>query len=1341
MPNRTLSALILLQATLAIADTDELLRRAETRIAHGNDAGARALLRRVIEEDPSHGPALALLADLDPLHGTSLRFQYLRAGRPLDLDVAVRFLDELCVRVHDVSADLQLQVERATLFPADARCERMGPLLPWQLPTEEPLQPEPLGPLRIEAFGTIQDRWREDLGRIVIRLTGEGITSAPTWSRLARLDRRLGDSVAAAAALARAAPVDLREKIELGRTSLEVLPDPCGWWRREGVSILEGAPACIVEEESINALTELCREAQRALATSRDFEGVIRIARELESRTRPGANGRVAEMTVQALGEGWNLDEAYQRLAEDPDPLAQCISAQALFHMLQVDRALAILDQVVAGHPDCAMAWCELRSFYGGAQMHGARRRAEDHLVRIAREREIPAETPFPFAEGARASRWEALPEAQEASRALLRDHPSFRVVKDLLQFWRWRADEAPVQELSAAIEATWPKQSGTNSDDEVANIVDAFVSLRRPDVALRWAARLPVDTAFDRGVEDRDRFDRWMDAVKFMAVLREAASARQLPLAADEYVRGLCLGPTGRNGVPLWVCRQREELTKDRSFLDLPGGAYVLSLMLDPWLQHERASGLRKQACAAGCRAPGLLRQLAREGEDVLEALREADPAEARTIEALRSDDPTRIEELLDRDDELRPRQVAEIQVHLARLGHPTGEAEASVEEVGGSRRIAADGEATTARSLLDLLTDPPAWSDAGRTRPLFDGGTELCAAVRSALLPPRTAGEGQLPRVSIDPYSSRPVDAPRDSEEAHLLRSWASRSAKLSAEEWNTALQAMAERHPLDLRWGQLAMQRAAEDSRDVWHLTCAALRDSHTRNPCFLAASLATCEDPVEADRILDLVLSLLDRERPSVQLGALEWTSARKAPPLDRHLCDRVRALLPGLALRCDGEEDLAAVSSRASNLGLGDLSSELDTRLFTARTPWIRTAAVLREADRRRDGVDWLLGLAMDGHIEELGRAPILHLLNAACGAGREDAAFVALEASWRLGWPAETDNPGDRVRDWEDARRSAWLGEVLDRRASGEGLPPWGWSFLWRMHCGGRRPKTPKGTVAQHLLDAGYVEREAWLEALRTAPLEEMAKRVRALVDGLPAPEEVVDAGEFVASVAQHLGEAGDPRTAVEFARAWADRCGPIAIQDSHDPPLRQVPPELRWHRLFSEVLWQVTFGGSGRALVAEGLPALLGALSDTRDPATREALISPLAWPAEKGGRERAAAAMDWEQWRCSRSEVRRQGGYERLCYLLEHNRSLIEVCAECLLADHATDPEPPSDEVRAWEQRLSDPDVASRDAASGDLALRGERGVALVRALLRSTDPEVSSRAAAVLEEIADP
>ena len=236
---RPLLALLACAAALH-ADVETLLRRAETRLAHGNVDGARALFEQAAAADPACPQALERLATLDTEGGAASRLRYLRDASQVDPEAAARFLLELRERVIDLPEEAWLEAERSAMQPIEPLPRIAGPCRPWERLAPQSVFPPMPGPLRGEALGTPAHAHLKALRLVAKRLPRETPALAVAWARLAALQRLLGDDEAADAALSAARPATLDDRIEVAESALLASGDPLAWWRaKSGPSPLD----------------------------------------------------------------------------------------------------------------------------------------------------------------------------------------------------------------------------------------------------------------------------------------------------------------------------------------------------------------------------------------------------------------------------------------------------------------------------------------------------------------------------------------------------------------------------------------------------------------------------------------------------------------------------------------------------------------------------------------------------------------------------------------------------------------------------------------------------------------------------------------------------------------------------------------------------------------------------------------------------------------------------------------------------------------------------------------------------------------------------------------------
>ncbi len=386
---------LLLVAGAAWGDADSLVRRAETRIEHGNTEGARELLLRAVTEAPHHARALALLCEIDPRGPASDRLRYLLDARPLDLATAERLLEELRDRIVDLPVDAYVDLERAGLTAEGSLAEAAGP----RLPLSDPLWAEPTtfahGPLRGDAFGTPAGAHRAALREVAARFDREGVPRSDAWARLAWLLRLAGDPAGAEAAIAHAHPATPGEEVRLAACAMRACADPHSWWERNGERVLAAATRGPLSNGDVSQLRSACWPAAQALVDRRDLEELVALVRGALPAWPVGLRSiPLVDLTSYALLT-WLPDETCSALESDPDPIVACMRAQLFRWMLQDDLALETLERTVVAHPDCLLAWECLWGAAESCHLRALQRRAGAELLARADAAGTPCDVGF----------------------------------------------------------------------------------------------------------------------------------------------------------------------------------------------------------------------------------------------------------------------------------------------------------------------------------------------------------------------------------------------------------------------------------------------------------------------------------------------------------------------------------------------------------------------------------------------------------------------------------------------------------------------------------------------------------------------------------------------------------------------------------------------------------------------------------------------------------------------------------------------------------------------------------------------------------------------------------
>jgi len=796
MRARTAFALLVF-ASVAFGDAESFVRRARTRRAHGNYMGAKALLEQAIREDPCCGPALLELARFDR-DGTELRLRYLAEGRPIEVDPARAALIDLIDHVVDLPEQACLDAERESLSPTvDDAAE--GPVEWWADPLHAPWPWPAAGPLRQEARGSLAHRHRDALRATVDRFDREGIDDARCWAILALLQRSAGDPDRARATFARCRPSTSAERVAWARAAIRVEEDPRAWWSANGEEVLAGMRADVRRCGTDGLERGLCDEALALLAHGHDARRLAAVA-DVERRLRGCYEWRLPfARTLDSIELDWGLEEACSQLDGAEDSGSACLRASILLEWRHLDEATRTLEAIVRRDPSCVCAWLTLFHAYCDGS------RFEEATTCVAPILDAGRQGDLGLGEDER--RWVL---------ACLRLHRGAEAESDLWtaicqgearQGFRLCVDDMVRAEgaggLDRVVEAlsAQPEASGW----QVGGLLGYAIRDGRPELVFPLVERIPRVEVHELGssFEDMDRVIMTSGSVAESAFrgvlrfLRALASRESLSNGLEAALRQACHGRYTFSGRSRYLWALRKELEGDPEFLRLPSSRYVLSLLCDPHFEVPRARGLRREAYASGFRSRGLLEDLARDGEAVLDELKARDPVAALLVGALRSQGREALEAFLETD-EADEDQIQEAIDELERRGvrePPTCREEAPPEW--GFLRERPSASSGSTKASMGSSDDPDALA---RSAPSKDDFTVGCEWARRASAAAQRQGSRSVWR--------RVLNGPRP----FLAATWLVRKLDGRCPDLKEEVLAAAKSHPMDLRWAELVAEKPA-------------------------------------------------------------------------------------------------------------------------------------------------------------------------------------------------------------------------------------------------------------------------------------------------------------------------------------------------------------------------------------------------------------------------------------------------------------------------------------------------------------------------------------------------
>ncbi|GEM_PF-3595110 len=1343
--------LLVALAATGEADVEELIRRADVRIAHGNVDGAILLLEEALREDPSSAAAMDRMARHCREMSLEFLFRYLRDARPLNrerVDGLIPFLGPF-----DMPDEAWRRVERDALLPADAWEEAAGPFLPPAIPDRLPPWLPAVGPLRSEVFGSPTHRHRERLAEIAARWEADGVVDPCLWATLARMCEQIGDEEARKRGLARARAESLEDRMACATIPQLESVEPESRWLEVFEPILDELEKGQVRQDGTWLWYWFFASCTTAATRLGEDSAILRVAK-LDARTaRPGPDA--ARRLRSAIAKGWegtSMYEVYEALRDDQDPVAGCMRAILLDEMLQYDRALGELDQVMSRHPDAWLPHAVLLTL-AGEPAGAVQRRSAQFLLRAALaawDAGIAPDT----RDLLRVAGWTGDPGDEiEVSRRLLQGEPPPERVLDMLRHWDYQRG-APVELLAEAV-MRLPRWVDIDRVDEPRDPREVLARIafreRRADIVLAILDGLVPRRAATVGEELRVKFGGAADFAQLLELLRRFASDATPSWTCDAVVRAFLRN--GAQDVPFDFCRAREKLSEDRAFLALPGAWYVVSLLFDPAFQREEAVAARKAAYAAGCRAPGLLLEMAEEGEDVVHDLGRVDRPAARLFRALRSEGTEALLAFFD-EDEATAEQVVRAEDELLRRG---GRPPSPTPRIAPSWRLvnalhhrvkewAPAGE--VARAILEYAESPnracllrwrslapflspgleesleEAWprpiphptpTVANRIKWVSQGFSNDEAGFRELSEVLRAGGEEALGQILRGP---RGVEVARDYRYGPL-------QADLGLGLVSAARQIAAER-PLDLRWIQVEPQlpsgatpsRSDAEVRGV--LNAAALR-----TPDAVASEINRAADDEARKNAIDRFLELTREDTPREVLRSIDG------------VCENARlttSVVERLMENSHLEGDEAALSAYAQRWGHPEVSAALDRELVQSADPHLRCRAMARCIRRDPAGFD----------AEGLLATPVPQ--------GRTDQELLTL---WKhIGQGAVERKDAVALWKcfegmWDDATLcfiyDPWFREQVRGWVAEKVAPTWAW-YLARSvvtDAGAAPIEPPPG---DELARRGVYLRY-WLATEKELPAGATARSVEQVLGSCPSGRPAYETHYLVREFVRRLIRNGRRDEAIACADLWADRNGAVAppegVQEWNwvgilDPNARRPQPDLRdypggeWPRgihaafLLADVGLPDVAAERMDAAIAEAAPDFAESLLlrsarlriDAKRPSEAVPLLSRLA--------------------RGSLSSVVRRSACRELVALASVPQARPALMQDLIERLEGL-PDAPPERVEAWERRLGAEDSSVRQAASDELEAMGGTALPLLLALRRSPDLEVRARAEALLSDLA--
>ena len=1346
--------LLLLAASVALADADELVRRARTRLEHGNREGADELLERAVAEDPTCGPALALLAQ-NSGSKPAPRLRYLEHAQPIDTTISRECLAVLQGLVMVLSEDLCERIERGTMIPVGGEVESQGPWRPWQTPDmlEPPVQP--CGPLRQEALGSWAHGHRESVLRIEARFLRDGLDDAVCWARLAVLLRKCEDPAGAHGCLERAHATDLDDRVLVAVEALKACDDPYAWWRLNGESLLADLSAGGTERSSILDPHPFFEQVSKVLGEHRDLVGLARLA-IAEWETDPIGVGYSQSLGLATMLTLWPADEAFEAVSAIQGPGADLLRVDLLWTLRQDDLALEAGETLVRRHPEYLPGWRKL---------------ANDSLKadRVARSMECREMLFHAVLRGAADPSGTLVQDYVACLRVLGREAEIDRAVGSLI-------DAEGLGWPALALVRGLPRERSRELRERLLDKLSEVKVSRNSE--LFWLASFAFDEGRHelgfrllRGVTEdpRYRFDGPWGAPGFgiesvaagVARLRGLATAGGLSPAEDALLRQSCGWKGGERTASDFLVRIRCELEADPSFRMLPGAAYALAVLYDPRLQSETVRALRRGAFDSGFRARGLLLDMAADGEPVLKERAKFDPAAARLEAALRSDGAGELTAFLEAD-EASPAQLQRARIALrARTRGWEVEAIRAAERPSEQwRRLAetVQSHPMAAKMGLQQMDHPRdrvrhtlrefAWPVPDTVDELIQGArgqsTSRYPWVRGALTVLARDGAPALDRLldELGVDAVRPVLVNPEMDREVAVR----------------ALRRGRQRHPLDLRWAGIECALTNDA------LLAEQVRKARDSNPARLRA------DGFGDDASLRAYIDMRAADPPASVAQSIAG-ELRK-----RHSLPIVGEVLGDLWRRCRTDPERSALVQVARGAEASDLADEWDRVLRESLDTRVRFEAIVRGRVGRPARTDFppLWDLAREPCWSEA-QADTLWTWAAADAIVLKDAERLeeALNGAWRSGLRvARTEvSPGTYIVPEMGGFVGGPVLELIEPRLhEGDDAVPL-WFFAWKNAADASDPPGKQADLVARCAAHGFLDDRGWQVLAQSGGPGAPLAACRNLLDTLPPGRESYFGGLSIVSLARYLSAAKRVDEAAACLDAWSERCGPLSGEEcSREDPLgTRVSMGLSQSLSANHCFWQIP--RPPKAHVARWLEYYGGPAEAYRW--IREAITEP--WPeavlAEcrfmktcievcsvfpeeyAGGRApdvSAPPSLDlaieavgslWELSRSATDVNLREKSYTLLGRLYREHPSTRAAFVDLLLAD-GPDAAPASDEdVQEWALRLGHADVAQRATAERDLRSRGTGALPLLRRLRASTDPEVAARAESILEDLAEP
>ncbi len=1279
-------------------DAEELTVRAANRLGNGDAQGALVLVERALDLDPDAWDALSLRARIDRREVAEFGLRCLESGRPFRLEGARELVRSVAYSVWEVDPATIQVLERLTMLPVDDDGRPQGPLLPdARLAPVEPV-PLPQGPLRCEAFGLPVPSHRAALRRIADRLRREEVHDAVVWSGMSALHQSVADTEAALAALDSARPATHREQIACALAGLRATREPLSWWRQRCLPLLDRALPGSEDYRPGREVIDLLEAGMRVLGSAADREGFHDLARGA-AVISPDAAWYWLCKVGRAMQVVWFADEVHAGLESERDPTLVCLRAALLLDMLHYDRALDELERLVEAEPDCGPAWQGLWDAYGRCGLDSLQYRAGTRLVELSRAANAPP------------------PERLFTSLSI----PLLRLARGL--YGRDRAIELGRELLALHV------------SDEVRASVEHEVGMRR--TALDWTVGLSE--------EDVRELDSGHESLRLIRLVLSAAARNPSPSTAeDRALRAFCqradpiLGPTFT-----WQ-RARDDLAHDPSLHDAPSASYILSLLMHPVFEAEKARDLRTSAWREGCRAPGLVADLARDGLDVLDELSRIDPSEARLVRALRAEGATDLETLIESEVLPSEMQRAEALSEIARRNgrRMTRAAEYDLwmtrfyyEDYG--RTMGASARAIARRIEGARGAWPGEIADAWR-----------CATGRPGFVPqdPPTPAVAWLQLQNIRPSDNPDLFAPPTPDVTLLLKQVLSSRGQRGATDVVRRVRDFSKLHPLDIRWQCVEREYLWEALDDEARRSPPPWTTFQRRNARAVFVLLGATPDAAAMHAALDRHCEMLPDETPGPRAEAVpygQWTD-----PAVREVVGR---FLSREADRCRTEDDRFQVATHARSLGFEEIAAPLWASLRSSSVSHRRWAAFgldsrtatppsVAEVEKLLEWTGW----------DTYARGSLLHqLLYGNLTLGDGPGVVSALERLWAEGALSRFDV--ERCLDTGDCR-GAWPRPlarcVLDRIE--QGTPPMACWFV------AAHPRATGGPLEPHqreagrrLAEAGYCDAETWIARwpeLPEATRRQVVEGLRRVVEHPPAHW---DGYTNVYSLCQVLISVGAFDEALQIARGWSDQIGELPISGctwtnlglgsatralSDNTPV-VAPPVV------------VAAGLIRIAAPPDPMPEpvrifLLRVLADAEAEVLDDALIEALrverACILLDARRPEEALPVIWSLWRQGHHEFVPDWSREVLTTLPVPD--LVDRCVDLLLLE-SRHVQVPAEQVSRVRLDLGSDSVDDREAATGRLREMGVQAVPILRELQGDRNPEVFLRARSLLQELAFP